>query len=321
MTFYRLDASTVHYTWSRNEPPILRLGSGDVVEMQTRDGFDGQLAPPVRSGEYAESEFPKIDMSRVAPLTGPIYVENAEPGDTLSVTIVELKPIGIGVMVVWPARLDYDFLRPTFRRGFPSGWIQHFDLSAAGEGHLLELGSRALIPIRPMLGMMGTAPPEGVHQTGPPLPTGGNMDIRLLGAGATIHLPVQVHGALFSAGDGHAVQGDGELCTTGVEVGMSATLAFQVWKRISIEEPHLETADIYAITATGATLEEAAQGALERWLVWLTTQHRFSTHDAYMLLSAAADLRVNQVVNEPRLGVRIELPKAVFNASRWAGKL
>jgi amidase len=204
-----------------------------------------------------------------------------------------------------------------YRREYEQGHIKHIDFREAKSVSDAIRINQCRIPVRPMLGMMGTAPSEGVYRTGPPREFGGNMDLKLLGPGATVHLPVFVEGALFSFGDGHAVQGDGELCTTGVETAMEAKLTFAVQKGVSIKGPHVETSATYAIVAAGKSLDDASKTALEHALDWLVHEHQFEFWDAYMLLGIAADLRICQVVNYPSLGVRIEIPKDIYNASIW----
>ena len=219
---------------------------------------------------FTTAESIPVDFSRVAPLTGPIFVIGTHPGDVLSIKILKIAPKGIGTLVVWPSNARYDFLDKAYRDLFPEGHLKHFDFSDRVSSRVITLRSDVSIPITPILGMLGTAPASGDFKTGPPREFGGNMTIRGLGKGATIHLPVQLEGGLVSLGDGHAVQGDGELCITGVETAMDVDLEIMVHKDVPINEPHVETEDLYIFTAFGLTLEEAADKAMCYSIGWLS---------------------------------------------------
>jgi len=301
-----VDASEVHYTWSAKHPPRVVVESGATVEVWTRDGFDGQLNHPLRGGSDPVGH---VDFNRVAPLTGPISVREALPGDTVAVSIVGMHPVGPGWSVIWPATMQAEFARPS-----SVGSGAHVHMFTDDELQLARvIVGPATIGLRPMLGMIGAAPASGEYPTLPPCAFGGNLDIRLLGSGTTIYLPVFADGALVSFGDGHAVQGDGEVCSTGLECAMRSVVRLAVDRSRQVVEPEIATDDIYAVTAFGDSLDEAAAKAtayLHRRLV--DTGHMSAT-DAYVLMSLAGRLVVNQVVDIPHVGVRFELPRTVLD--------
>ena len=287
------------------------------MHARTRDGLDGQLLPPITDDDFTRAVSIPVDFSRVSPLTGPVFIKGARPGDVLSVKILDMVPKGVGTLVVWPADARYDFLEETFRDSFPEGHLKHFDFGDPANTQGITLRPGVYVPLMPMLGMIGTAPAEGVFKTGPPREFGGNMDVKHLGKGATVHLPVFVEGGLVSIGDGHAVQGDGELCTTAVETAMEVALEFKLHKNTRIEEPHIETEELYIFTSFGRSLEEASNKAMRYCIEWLAHHYGFTMHEAYMLLGLAGNLCVSQVVNSPHLGARVELAKKVFNPAIW----
>ena len=218
----------VHFTWDEANEPVLTIESGDTVIVDTRDVSDGQITP-----ESDASVLATLDWDRVYPLAGPIRVEGAEPGDTLAVEIVELEALRWGWTAVIPGfgLLADDFTEP---------YLRIFDLTGGRETQLRE---DVRIPIEPFLGTMGVCPAGASAQAVmPPGTFGGNMDTRQLTRGTTLYLPVQVEGALFSCGDAHAAQGDGEVCVTGIETPMYATLRLTLEHGRSIPAPQFQTA-------------------------------------------------------------------------------
>ena len=217
MTEHRIDRGKVHYKWDNAIKPVLEIEPGDIVHCETDEVTDGQVKP----GSPA-SALGTIDFNRLYPLAGPIFVRGAEPGDTLQVEVLRLETLGWG----WAGLIPGLGLLP---EDFPAAYIRHFDLS---NGHDTALRDDIRIPIAPFCGTMGVATDEaGAHDVLPPTKGGGNIDTRHLTAGSTLYLPVFVRGALFSAGDCHAAQGDGEVCVTGIESPMRFTLRFGLIKR------------------------------------------------------------------------------------------
>lgn len=301
MATHQLIPSEPHFTWSAAHRPRLFVEPGDTVIAQTRDPFDGQLAT-LRPLDIAAS-LSAIDFARVAPLTGPISVAGAEPGNVLAVTIDAIEVIGPGWTVIWPEWCGFDYERP---HGVPAG-ARIFAFSHEE----LVTGSVVLGPgtvrLKPMLGMVGTAPEHGEFTTLPPRRFGGNLDLRLVGRGTTVYLPVFAAGGLLSIGDGHAVQGDGEVCTTGIETSLRVVMRLDVLNDCSIEEPELETPEAYVVTSFGRDLDEAARKAIRFMHRHLVTVRGFAPDEAYAFMSLAGHLAVNQVVDTPHVGARFSI--------------
>lgn len=306
MTLKSLSDERVHSTWSASHAPVLTIESGDEFAFRTRDGFDGQLDGLPSSA--LETDLAALDFSRIAPLSGPIEVVGARPGDAVRIEVIELQPSGPGWTVVWPAWAGFDYHRPP---GVAvGGRIRSFSPDDLRPGGAVRIG-RAEVPLRPMLGMIGVAPAFGDFPTLPPREFGGNLDLSLLGAGAACRLPVLTEGALVSLGDGHAVQGDGELCTTAVECGMTGRARITVEPGSAPRQAEVETPDAWITTGFGRTLDLAVQSAIDAMHAKLVAAGMDAT-DAYMLLSVAADVGVNQVVNMPHVGARVTLSKELL---------
>src|SRR3954453_5646329 len=196
----------VHFTWDTGNEPVLTVADGDTVVFETRDVSDNQIGPDSDTSVIAG-----LDWDRVYPLAGPVAVEGAEPGDTLAVEIVELRTKEWG----WTAIIPGIGLLPD---DFPAAFLRVFDLT---DGKHAYLRDDVAIPIEPFFGTMGVCPRDAKEQAVmPPGIFGGNLDTRQLMQGTTLYLPVEVEGALFSCGDAHAAQGDGEVCVTGIETPM-----------------------------------------------------------------------------------------------------
>src|SRR5688572_21214176 len=202
----------VHYTWDAGNAPVIEIDPGDTVVVTTRDVSDNQVHPGADA-----SVIPAMDWDRVYPLAGPIAVEGARPGDTLVVEILDLHTQGWG----WTAILPGLGLLPD---DFPDPYLRIFDLTL---GDVASFREDIEIPLEPFFGTMGVCPAGATQQpVMPPGTFGGNLDTRQLIRGTTLYLPVQVEGALFSCGDAHGAQGDGEVCVTGLEAPMYGALRF-----------------------------------------------------------------------------------------------
>jgi len=273
-------------------PPAARVPDGGRVELDTADCFAGQIHA---GGGTPES----IDWGRINPATGPVYVEGAEPGDALSVFVERIEVAAQGLMAVSSSfgvlRERVDGLR--------------FAVVPLQDG-IARLPGGASVPVQPMIGVLGVAPRGEAVPCGSPGPHGGNMDTRLLGQGATLHLPVFVPGALLAAGDLHAAMGDGEVCGTGVEVAGRVVLRLAVRRDLRLSNPLLETADVLATIASAETLDEAADRATADMADLLISRLGLSLADSTMLMSAAGHLQVCQVV-DPLKTARFSLAKAV----------
>jgi acetamidase/formamidase len=296
-TLRRDDDRNIHFKWSAALPPVISVDSGDEVVVEARSGEDDQLRPDSTVDDLAT-----LDMRRLHALSGPIAIRQAEPGDTLAVHIREVTPAAWGFTLQRPGA------------GLLLGFPPYLRTYAIGDG-FTEFTPGLRIPVRPFLGVMGVAPAEGEQSTIPPGPHGGNLDCRDLVAGTTLYLPTFVRGALFSCGDGHAAQGDGEICVTAIECAVTARLRFDVLKSSQpLKEPRVETPDALMTLSAAPTFEQAAQQCLEAMLELIAERTGLSRSDAYALASAVVDLRINQVVNRPMIGVRAVLPKSVLVA-------
>jgi acetamidase/formamidase len=306
---HRLDASQVHYEWNNALPPRLEIAPGDTVVFDTRDAADGYYTRRSTSAD-AEARGP----FRGHPLTGPVRVRGARPGDALVVEVIEVRPASdFGWTHIRPGR----GLLP--EEDFPKSFLQIWDLSDPARARML--GRNIVVPTAPFPGVMGVALDEpGGHSTMPPRRNGGNMDVKQLVAGATLYLPVWVEGALFSVGDAHAAQGDGEVCVTAVEMAARVTLRFDLQPAHRLPEPVFRTpgsgtaaaGPCFATTAHGPDLYRAAQQAVRYMIDHLVAERGLSREEAYALCSVAVDLRISEVVDAPNWIVSALLPESIF---------
>jgi acetamidase/formamidase len=304
MAEHSLPAEPTHSRWNRALEPRLEIASGDTVRMECVDSSGAQVHPGMTS-----EEFLAIDRGRIHALTGPIFVKGAEPGDTLEVEIHEVRHKGWGWTSIIPG---LGFLKEKFAEPF----LFHWEL----EELITRSLAPAVVPLRPFCGVMGVAPAEGGEfRTRPPGGFGGNMDVRELTAGARLYLPVLNAGALFSAGDAHAAQGDGEICINGIECPAEATLSFHLHKGRTIAGPLVvsaertrSTAGEWIVVESNADALQAARAATSRMVDLLASHWRFSSEHAYLLCSVAMNLRLSQVVNEPMITVSAAIAKDVL---------
>ena len=238
-------------------------------------------------------------------------MNGAEPGDVLQIEVRSIRHHGWG----WSSVVEgLGFLKERFREPYLFHWKFDDDVTRSL--------APAVVPLRPFLGVMGVARAEdGAFRTRPPGPFGGNLDVRELCAGSRLYLPVFNPGALFSCGDGHAAQGDGEVCINGIECPLDATLRFRLHKRQPLAGPLVEasdavapdsSADAWVVVETGTDLAEAARGATLRMIELLVSRWGFSDVHAYILCSVAMRLRLSQVVNEPVHTVSAALAKQIL---------
>jgi acetamidase/formamidase len=255
------------------------------------------------------AEFQTIDRGRIHALTGPIAIEGAAPGDALEIEILEVQHKGWGWSSIIPG---LGFLKDRFADPF----LFHWDLESDFSRSL----SPAQVPLRPFCGVMGVAPAEdGEFRTRPPGSFGGNTDVRELTAGAKLYLPVLNAGALFSAGDAHAAQGDGEVCINGIECPADATLRFYLHKHRQISGPIVlsgprrpDSIGEWIVVESSADAIAAARTATSRMVDLLIDMWGFSPEHAYLLCSVAMNLRLSQVVNEPMITVSAAISKDVL---------
>ena len=297
---------TYHLAWDAAIPPALRVASGSVVSFDVLDASCGQITAASSVADIASLDFSQVDQ-----VGGPVYVEGAEPGDTLEIELLEFGPADWGWTACIPGfgLLADEFPDPALR----------ITRLADSMGEFLP-GVR--IPMAPFCGVLGLASPGEPRSTIPPTEAGGNMDTRHLTAGTRLWLPVQVPGALFSLGDGHAAQGDGEVCGTAIETPMQAQVRLTVRKDVKVTAPEFETAGPlgsatntapwFATDGLGPDLFEAARDATRRMIDRLGVRHGLAPADAYMLISVAGELRISQIVDQPNWIVTCYVPTSIF---------
>jgi len=256
-----------------------------------------------------------LDFSLINPIAGPVYMDGAMPGDALKVTLLGFAPSGWAWTAIVPG---FGLLAEDFPEAALNIWS--YDKSFATPA---LYGPGARVPLKPFCGTIGLAPAApGPHSTIPPHSAGGNMDIRDLTVGVDLYLPVQVKGALFSLGDTHAAQGDGEVCGTAIESPMSVTAKFDLIKDAHLRFPrfvthgpvtrHVDGKGYDVTTGIGPDLMEATKNAVRGMIELLGKQQGLSAENAYMLCSVCAELRISEVVDRPNWVVACYLPRVVF---------
>lgn len=299
---YQLTKDQTHNKFSSAIPPVLRVPNGAVIEAFTEDASDEQF--DLGSGL---DDLDSLDFGPIHPITGPVYVEGAQPGDILKVTLHEVEVGDWGWNAIVPG---FGFLADTL----PGKYLRIYELGPDKE--YVQFNENIRIPLRPFPGVMGVAPPtEEMLSTIPPRANGGNMDDPNLTAGTTVYFPVFVEGGLFSIGDGHATQGLGEVCGTAIEAPLRIIYQIEVIKGRTIQEPQYETDDYYATTGFAPTIDEAAKKATLYMIEYLVAQHELSTEEAYALCSLAGDLKIAEVVDVPNMLVTMHLSKSVLGAN------
>jgi acetamidase/formamidase len=291
--------------------PVLTINSGDSVRLETSTGnpryFEKLGVPKDKIPSELYAEYAGVDNEGRGDhtLTGPIYVNGAEPGDMLEVRIrsVEVR-LPIGAQSFTPNRglLPEEF-------PYNKDRVLFIDLNKK----TIDYGDGIIVPVRPFWGVLAVAPPASMGRvaSGPPNVFGGNMDNRDLGAGSIVYLPVQTPGALLSIGDGHAVQGEGEVCLSAVETSLKGEVQVVLHKNTPIKWPRAETATHYMTIGLNPDLNEAAKIATREMLDFIVQTKGLKRDDAYMLLSATMDLIVTQVVDGTK-GIHAVLPKSIF---------
>ena len=298
-----LDASRIHHDWDNSRDPLLVIRSGDVVHFDLPITGEGQVA------ETSTVDEVQWDFETIYNLAGPIFVEEASPGDTLEVEILELSTGPWG----WTTVIPELGLLPD---DFPEPYLRIFDLRGRSTA---TVAPGVEVPIQPFLGTMGVPTDEpGRFAPFPPHKGGGNVDCRHLIAGSTLWLPIWCEGALFSCGDPHEAQGDGEVCVSAVECAMRATLRFRLRERAiagpAFRVPHSVVAPgpYHGTMGIDADLMEGARTAVRNMIGWLVEEHGLSREDAYVLCSLAGDLRIHEIVDAGVWNVGMTMPLAVF---------
>jgi acetamidase/formamidase len=299
-----------HFGWDRWIPPVATVTPGSTIAFECLDASGGQLTPASKLEDVAAMDFGKIN-----PVTGPVFVDGAEPGDVLKVTIHEFTPSGFG----WTANIPgFGLLADQFKA--PALKLWSYDAQSLAPA---LFSSIARVPLKPFAGTIGVALAEpGLHSVVPPRRVGGNLDIRDLAAGTVLYLPVEVPGALFSIGDTHAAQGDGEVCGTAIESPMSVSLTLDLVKNTKLDAPrfttpgpvtrHLDAKGYEVTTGVGPDLMRGARAAVSQMVDLLAARHGLDPVDAYMLCSVAGDLRISEIVDMPNWVVSFYFPRIVF---------
>jgi acetamidase/formamidase len=305
-----LDAPT-HRRWDVTVPPVIEIEPGDTVTAHTVDFAGGQI-----TRESTAADLMALDFDLIYPLAGPIFVKGAEPGDALAVTLEGFETPDWGYACIIPGfglLPEGEFTEPV---------LTFFDLTEPGGRTTLCPGVR--IPVQPFCGTMGV-PGPGMVDTPipPPHAGGGNIDTRHITAGSTLYLPVGAEGGLFSLGDAHAAQGDGEVAISGIECAMATTFSIEIVRGAGIPAPQIKRpagsltpavdhAGWYATTGVEPDLMEASRAAVRAMIDHLVRERGLSREDAYILCSLAGDLKITEVVDTPNWIVGCFMPDAVF---------
>ena len=296
---YTLTKDQTHSKFSRTIEPVLTVESGAVIEAFTEEATDGQLTP-----ESGIDDLMNLSFDPIHPLTGPVFVEGAEPGDVLAVTLHEVDIMDWAWTAILPG---FGFLAEDFTEPY----LKTYEFEEGDEYVIFNENIR--IPMRPFAGVLGVAPDtDSLLSTIPPRANGGNMDDPNMVEGTTVYLPVFVEGALFSIGDAHVTQGLGEVCGTAVEAPMRFIYELNVIKDRSIQEPQYETDDYYAVTAFATTIDEATKKAVRFMIDYLVEEQGMDRNDAYALCSLAGDLKIAEVVDVPHMLVTMHMSKEVL---------
>ena len=301
-----IDPKVIHHDWDEALEPILEIDSGDIVHFDLLEAGHGQ----VRLGDQFTDV--RFDLDTVYNLSGPVVVKGAEPGDTLRIEVLQIEHGSWG----WTGILPGFGLLPD---DFAEGYLRTFDLAGRDEA---ELTAEVRIPLRPFMGTMGVNPGGGQRLSAfPPHRGGGNLDNRYLTSGSELLLPVFLRGGLFSCGDPHAVQGDGEVCLTALEAPLKGSLRFSLLKRrlgapAFITAPRLypqpTRTQEYCTMGIAADLMAGCRAATRAMIGWLVEEHGLGANDAYILCSLAGRLKVLEVVDAGMWNVAMFMPLSIF---------
>ena len=309
-TLHSVREDAYNYAWDYSIEPALEIEPGDVVELHVRDASDEQITSSSGVDDVA-----KLDFDHVNPVSGPVFVKGAQPGDVLEAELLEFhQRDGWGWTALIPG---FGLLADEF----PDPWLRISRIDA--EGGRVAWSDEISLPYRPFPGTIGVAPAEpGQHSIVPPSRWGGNIDTKHLQAGTSLYLPVGVEGALFSVGDTHAIQGDGEVCGTAIETAMDVVLRLSVRRDFQIDAPQYRLPEgalvpeqqtaYHVCTGIGPDLMEATRDAVRAAIRRLEERRGLDRQEAYALCSVAADLRIHEVVDAPNWVVGAFLPDDIF---------
>lgn len=313
---HRLEAtpSTVAYGYYWAEAkPALRIASGDIIDVDTLltnnpNGLQNAGVAPEKIQNSLRSIVAEVTGERRGPgghiLTGPVYVEGAEPGDVLEVKLLSID-----------LAIDYGYNGCSgFVPGNCDRSVKQKIFALNKKTMTAEFMPGIVIPLKPFFGSMGVAPaPElGRVSSNPPGKHAGNLDNKELVAGSTLYIPVFVPGALFEVGDGHAAQGDGEVDQTAIETSLRGRIKLTVRKDMKLTWPRAETATDFISMATDPDLAKATTMAIQEMVDFLVANKGLTKHQAYQLVSISGNVAITQLVDKPNLGVHVRLPKSIF---------
>ncbi len=299
----------LHASWDRSVEPAMHLAPGDTIQMICPDASNGLLTKSSTSNDIATVDFRKTD-----PLCGPIYVDGAEPGDALRIEVVNLELGNWGWTGLMP---NFGLLADEFREPY----FRSFDLSGS---HVEIYGEQ--FKIKPMMGVLGVAPAQdGSYSSVTPTTAGGNIDVRYLTRGAVLYLPVLNPGALLSGGDGHALQGEGEISGVAIETPMTATLKVDLIKDRHLPAPMMDcSTQIYDETeyrnflGIGPDLMTAAKDSARFAVDELARSLRVEPYQAYAILGMVGELRIHEIVDQPHWVVGCMIPRRLFGTQSLA---
>lgn len=307
-TLHSVASTHAHTVWDNAIEPVLEVDPGAQVELETIDASGGQLSPDSTAADVAA-----FDLTRVNPVTGPVFVKGARPGDVLEVEILSLRPHAWGWTALIPG---FGLLADEF----PDPWLRISEVDAGARQ--VRFGDVTL-PFEPFPGTIGVAPPEpGEHAVLPPRRWGGNLDVKHLRVGTRLLLPVGVEGALFSVGDTHAAMGDGEVCGTAVEAAMEIAVRLDVRRDVTIDAPQYvvapgelartEAGGHHVCCGVADDLMVATREATRAAVDHIARLRGGGVEEAYALASVACDLRIHEVVDAPSWVVGCFVPDGLF---------
>ncbi len=300
-----------HFGWDNANKPVIDIKSGETIEIDTVDSSGSQL-----NIDSTIDDVKNLDFSKVNPVTGPIFIEDAKEGDVVEVELIDFIASGWGWTAVIPG---FGLLSDEFKDPDLNLWKYNKDNPI--ESIYSTYGK---VPLKPFVGTIGLALKEpGNHSIVPPRHCGGNLDIKDLSKGSKVRFPVQIPGALLSLGDTHAAQGDGEICGTAIESPMKVIVKVNLIKNMKIPSPqfetfgpvsnHIDKDGYFVTTGVGSDVMEGAKNAIRSMIDLLVKKLNIPDSKAYMFCSVCADLRISEVVDVPNWVVSCYFPKSVFN--------
>lgn len=293
-----LSSDHVFYSFSPELEPAMRVNQGQEFILKTLDCFSGQI-------KSSNDLLNRLDWESVNPATGPVYINEAMPGDMIGFDILDIKTGQDSRVVVAPGE------------GVPGEMITQMEtVIMQHDGHSMKFKNIAAIPMNPMVGVIGVAPKGRKIPNGTPEKHGGNMDCKIISKGCRVYFQVEVEGAMFGCGDLHSAQGDGEIGVSGAETPGEVKLRAAVYPKLnSLPTPFVENNDIVATIFSAENTDKAAQGAVNNMIYFLNHFLGISHNHAAMIMSMAGDLRICQVV-DPLKTVRFELSKNIVPGIR-----